>query len=282
MTHRRGFTLVELVLGLIIMGIVATVLARVFVTQQRLTVAQVEQASMQSNVRTGILIVANELRELAAGVSGGADIKSITPTTLAYRAMRSLALACRIGLASVRVRASPIYGARPITAGQDSMLVFVEHDPGRTDDDEWVSLAITDVTAATCPDGAPALRLGTNNPPIVSDVQVDAPVRTFEIMEIAPVIAGSHNWLGAHSLTKPGGEPLTPVAGPITVAGLTFSYFDAAGNPTTTRSNVRSIRIVLRGQSDWDVRPGGALGVPLQPLTDSLVTTVTLRNARQP
>jgi len=282
MSTRRGFTLVELLMGLIIMGIVGAALARVFISQQRLTVAQVEQASMQSNVRTGTMILANELKELGAGASGGADIKSFSATTLTYRAWRSLAFACRIGLGSVRVRTTPVFGARPIEAVRDSMLVFVEGDPSTNSDDAWVALPITDITNSTCPDGDPALRLGTPSPPNAADVQTDAPVRTFEIMEVAPVLAGGHNWLGARSVTKPGGEPLTPVAGPITVAGLSFSYMDAFGNPTSFRSQVRSIRIVLRGQSDWNVRPGGAIGVPLQPLMDSLVTTVTLRNSRVP
>lgn len=282
MTRVRGFTLVELIMGLIIMGMVATVLARVFLSQQRLTVAQVEQASLQANVRTGMLILANELKELAAGVSGGSDIKSFSSTTLSYRAMRSFALACRIGLASVRVRKSVIFGARPITPGRDSMLVFLERSPTTASDDEWIALAITDTNSSTCPDGAPALRLATNSPPSPGDVQVDAPVRTFEIMEVAPVSTGGHTWLGAHSLTKPGGEALTPVAGPITLAGLSFAYLDQSGSPTGTRSNIRSIRITLRGQSDWDVRPGGGISVALQPLLDSLVTTVTLRNARIP
>jgi prepilin-type N-terminal cleavage/methylation domain-containing protein len=287
MSGRRGFTLVELVMALVVLGLVAAALARIFISQQRLTVAQVEQASMQANVRTGTLILANELRELGTGLSSGTDIKSFTATTFRYRAMRSLALACRVTSTSVRIRVDPMFGARPIIAVQDSMLVFVEGDPGTSSDDRWASLRISSVTAGSiCPsDGSPAITLGTSINtfiyPLASFV-LDAPVRTFEIMELAPVIAGGHNWLGAHSLSKPGGEPLTPVAGPITVAGLSFTYLDGNGNVTGTRSNIRSIRITLRGQTDYDVRPGGALGVPLQPLEDSLVTTVTLRNAPVP
>jgi prepilin-type N-terminal cleavage/methylation domain-containing protein len=290
MSERRGFTLVELLMGLIVMGLVAAVLARVFISQQRLTVAQVEQASMQANVRTGTLILANELRELGTGLSSGTDIKTFTATTLRYRAMRSLALACRVTSTTVRIRTTPIFGARPIVAVQDSMLVFVEGDPSTESDDRWASLRISGVsTPSTCLDGSPAISLttsiNTTTYPLASfgvTASNDAPVRTFEIMELAPVLAGGHNWLGAHSLTDPSALPLTPVAGPITVAGLTFSYLDASGNPTATRSAIRGIRITLRGQTDWDVRPGGAIGVPMQPLLDSLVTTVTIRNAPVP
>jgi prepilin-type N-terminal cleavage/methylation domain-containing protein len=284
MKGHRGFTLAELLIALVVMGLVAAGLARVFITQQRLTVAQVEQASMQANVRTGTLILANELRELATGVSGGVDIQSFTATSLRYRAMRSLGLACRVTSTSVRLRANPLFGARPITPGRDSMLVFVEGNPSTDSDDRWGAFRISAVANSTCPlDGTPAITLSTSistfTYPLASFV-LDAPVRTYEVMELAPVLAGGHNWLGARSVSA--GEVLTPVAGPITVAGLSFEYLDRYGNVTGTRSNIRSIRITLRGQTDWDVRPGGAIGVALQPLTDSLVTTVTLRNAPVP
>jgi prepilin-type N-terminal cleavage/methylation domain-containing protein len=279
MSRRRGFTLVELLMGLIIMGLVAAALTRVFIGQQRMTVSQVEQASMQSNVRIGTLILANEFREIATGVSGGNDIKSFSATQLTYRAMRSLALACSTSVGKVFIRADPVFGARPITAVRDSMLLFVENNSNDATDDDWADLPINSIANATCR-GEPAYRLNTSGVP--AGVRPDAPLRTFEIMQIAPVLAGVHNWLGAHSLTDPADPPLTPVAGPITVAGLSFAYLDGSGNPTGSRNNIRSIKITLRGQSDWDVRPGTAMGVPLQPLLDSLVTTVTLRNARQP
>ena len=280
MKGHRGFTLAELLIALVVMGLVAAALARMFITQQRLTVAQVEQASMQANVRTGTLILANELRELATGVSGGMDIQGFNATTLTYRAMRSMALACRVTLTRVYVRTTPIFGARPITATRDSMLLFVEHDPATSADDEWVSLPITGIVASTCLDGSPALRLSSAGVPAATEIRLDAPVRTYEVMELAPVLAGGHNWLGARSDSA--GEALTPVAGPNTEGGLSFDYLEGIGNVTGTRANIRSIRITLRGQSDWDVRPGGGIGIALQPLTDSLVTTVTLRNAPVP
>ncbi|MFN8652119.1 MAG: prepilin-type N-terminal cleavage/methylation domain-containing protein [Gemmatimonadales bacterium] len=282
MSRRTGFTLVELLMGLIIMGIVSLALTRVFLSQQRLTVTQVEQASMQANVRTGTLILANELREIGNNVTGGNDIKSFGPTSLTYRAMRSVALACGVTAGGVRIRQTPIYGARPITAGRDSMLLFVEHSVGTTSDDEWYKMPINGITVSTCltADSAPAYRLATTGPPNPADVRLDAPLRTFEVMEIGPVVQGGHNWLGARSVSA--GESLTPVAGPITLSGLAFSYLDENGNATGNRSNIRSIRIVLRGQTDWSVRPGNGLTAPSQPLLDSLVTIVTLRNQRLP
>ena len=64
MTQRRGFTLVEVLIALVIMGIVTGAIYRLLNTNQRLSLAQAEQVSLQSNVRTGSLIVPSELREL--------------------------------------------------------------------------------------------------------------------------------------------------------------------------------------------------------------------------
>ena len=61
---RRGFTLVEVMLALIIMGVVTGAIYKLLNTNQRLAVAQAEQVTLQSNVRTGSLIVPSELREL--------------------------------------------------------------------------------------------------------------------------------------------------------------------------------------------------------------------------
>ena len=64
MTQRRGFTLVEVLLALVIMGVVTGAIYKLLNTNQRLSVAQAEQVTLQSNVRTGSLVVPNELREL--------------------------------------------------------------------------------------------------------------------------------------------------------------------------------------------------------------------------
>ena len=67
MSQRRGFTLVEVLLALVIMGVVTGALYRLLNTNQRLALAQAEQVSLQSNVRTGSLIeVAAVLKSLVA------------------------------------------------------------------------------------------------------------------------------------------------------------------------------------------------------------------------
>ena len=64
MRTRHGFTLIEVLIALVIMGIVTGAVYQLLNTSQRLSLAQAEQVSLQSNVRTGSVVVPNELREL--------------------------------------------------------------------------------------------------------------------------------------------------------------------------------------------------------------------------
>src|SRR6185295_12727343 len=64
MTSRRGFTLVELIITLVLMLMVAGVTYGLLVNNQRVSRAQTSQVSLQDNVRSGALILGNELREI--------------------------------------------------------------------------------------------------------------------------------------------------------------------------------------------------------------------------
>ena len=107
MTQRRGFTLIEVLIALVIMGIVTGALYRLLNTSQRLTLAQSEQVSLQSNVRAGSLVVPSELRELntvvGAGVGPRNDILDAQLTSVQYRAMRGMGFTCQAPAAPVTV-----------------------------------------------------------------------------------------------------------------------------------------------------------------------------------
>ena len=145
----RGFTLVELLIGLVLLGIVSTTIYRVLTTNQRLSRAQTEQVSLQSSVRVGALAVANELREIGINASGGTDIIAMGANGITYRAMRSSGMACAASLTNVTIRntANTFFSTRSIVAGQDAMLLFVEGDSTIGTDDTWAILPITNVAA---------------------------------------------------------------------------------------------------------------------------------------
>jgi prepilin-type N-terminal cleavage/methylation domain-containing protein len=277
---RRGFTLVEMLVALVVLAFLGQGLYKVLTNQQRLSVTQVEQATLQANVRIGTLVMASELQEMGSDAPTSVDLISANASSITYRAMRSLGFACEVTPTVVKLRASPLYGIRLPVAGRDSLLLFVEKDPVVSSDDKWKAFPITSVTSGATCGGAAAYALGTSLDSASNvDAVVDAPMRTFEIMELAPVTLSGVDFLGARSVSA--GQSLEPVAGPLQTGGLAFAYFDSLGNSTTTRKDVRSISITMRGRSDRSVRAGG-VSTTIQPIQDTLVRWVTLRNSPVP
>jgi len=276
----RGFTLVEMLIGLVLLGIVSTTIYRILNTNTRLSRAQTEQVSLQSAVRTGSLVVASELKEMGINSTGGTDIVAMSANGITYRAMRATGLACQVSATEVRIRQTPFFSTRTIAANQDSLLLYVEGDPNIATDDTWLPLRITGVSASTCGAAAAtalATSINTATTPL-TQIVLEAPVRTFEVMELGILNSGGQNWLGARSVSA--GQALQPALGPITATGLQFDYYDAAGAVTANRAAVRSIQITIRGQTDRTVRAAGQS--PLQVALDSLSMRITLRNAPHP
>ena len=113
---RRGFTIVELLVALTLLGIVSTAIYKVLVNNQRLYLAQTQTIDLNQNLRAAAAILPAELRELDA-VDG--DITFMGPDSIRIRAMRQLAFVCAtpqlaIGLGQivVTIRTTPIYGNR--------------------------------------------------------------------------------------------------------------------------------------------------------------------------
>ncbi len=278
MMNRRGFTLVEMLVALILLAIVGGVIYKVLISQQRLTRAQTEQASLQSNVRTGALMLPTELRELGSGSIAAADIIHMDADSITYRAMRSTGVACNVTTTMISVREDMFYGARPPEPVRDSVLLFVEANPNISGDDTWVTLQINAVISGGAFCGAtPAMTIITSIPPAtVNSIAVSAPVRTFEVMRLKLYAQGGQNWLGASSISM--AEPYEAVLGPLTANGLNFVYRDSVGGITAVRERVRTIDITIRGVSDRTVHTASGNG-PVGRLQDSLFTRVALRNA---
>ena len=275
MSRRRGFTLVEIVIALVIMLVVAGALHKLLVATQRLTLSQSQQVSLQSNVRAGSLAVANELRELSA-VAGGApeqnDILGIAPTAVTYRAMRGVGFVCRTPSASV-IQINRFSGHRDPQAGRDSAYVFVAAGPA-TGARFWLPLAITSVsTGAACPGNlGPGISLTVSNSAAVADLEVGTPVRITEIMELRLYRSEGHSWLGARSVSA--GEAVQPVVGPLVDGeGFGLEYLSRLGVPTADPTSIASIRVRLRAVVEVPATGNRE---------EELITQVALRNALQP
>jgi prepilin-type N-terminal cleavage/methylation domain-containing protein len=284
MTKRRGFTLIEVLLALVIMGVVTGALYRLLNTSQRLSLAQAEQVSLQSNVRTGSLVVPNELRELNTVLGGAAEQNDITDADadgVTYRAMRGLGFVCQAaaaGATSLRLADPTWTGLRDPSAARDGLYLFIDGNVDEDEDDTWLQVNITNVvpSATACGAGSPGYILTVAAIPAVA---VSTPVRVFELMRLELYADAGQWWLGASSEKSAPGV-LQPVLGPLTDDGFALVYLDAAGNPTADKTAIKSVQLTVRGLTDDAVRAGGS-GVMGHP-EEALTTQVLLRNSIRP
>jgi prepilin-type N-terminal cleavage/methylation domain-containing protein len=270
--NQRGFTLVELLIVMVILGVVSAAFVRSLTNASKVSQAQAEKTSMQSNLRAGGGFLPSEWREINIDASGS-DLVSISPTSITYWAMRRTALACD-GTSGTQVvlRNSNNFGLSNIQAGEQ-LLVFVEGDPATTGDDAWQSFTITGTATGTCADGTAATLVNVSGTVPTGDLLYDAPVRTAEQMTISIYSADGRWWLGASS----NGATMQPVLGPLAASDSTFGFRTANGSATTTPSDVRVIEAVLHGETTNAISKSGYDTRQLN--QDSLKIRVRLRNA---
>jgi prepilin-type N-terminal cleavage/methylation domain-containing protein len=282
MSTRRGFTLVELLVAMVLLAIVGGAIVKLLASSQRLSRQQSERVLLQGNVRSGALLIPSELRELSVSATG-TDIVAMAPTDITYRALRASGAACQITAGapgSVRLRRSLYFGYRTLAATRDSLLIFMDGDPNVTTDDRWSSFAVTGTpTVGTCPDGQAALVVpATVHADSLARMQIEAPVRSFEIMQLALFQQDSKYWLGARSVSADPTSALQPVLGPLRSDGIQLSYLAANGTVTTVPAQVRTIEVMVRGLTQHTTSIGTGT-TDLRLAQDTLLTRIRLRNA---
>jgi len=282
MRTRRGFTLIELLIALVLLSLVSASLFSLLNTTQRVSRAQSERSSLQSNVRTGAIVVPGELRQInavAGGFTDQNDILAMSATSINYRAMRGMGQVCQTPTSSeVRVFSDGFMGYRAPTGPRDGLYVFIEGSADKSSDDTWTRASVTSVTSGNvCPGGVAGYTFAVSpaNATLPS-ATVNAPVRTYEVMTLQLYQSNGEWWLGAQSNSA--GEAMQPVLGPLRSGdGLGFEYFMADGVTTTTDVKQVRIKVTLRGLSDQSVVSGA--GTTNAVVGDSIVTQVVLRNA---
>lgn len=296
MMHRRGVTLVELLVALAVMGVVLGALGTALIRGFRVSQAQLVRSDMQANVRTGGLILPLELRELgydSSIVTGEvtSDLVSIGASSIRYWAMRGWAPTCGTpSLSEVRIR-TPVDGLREPSL-TDRFLLFVENNPNTYRDDQWIPVTVTAIDPDGDCDGNPAMVLTTTPPEYapgvsltLSQVFVQGPVRWSEEMVMQTYTdAGGRTMLGARSVSA-GESSLRQVLGPLSPTnGIRFRYYRADGTEIAAGGSavaaVRSIEVQFTGVTDRATSLSGASARAAGTMNTS--TTIALRNPLAP
>ena len=88
---RRGFTLVELLVTLAMLGVVGTILSRMMLDQQRFYQKTNEQMGVRRELRTAMSTVPGDLRSIS---SVGGDILSFGTTQITFRSTFGASVVC--------------------------------------------------------------------------------------------------------------------------------------------------------------------------------------------
>jgi prepilin-type N-terminal cleavage/methylation domain-containing protein len=300
----RGFTMVELMIGLVLTLAVGGVAYQMLLRSNRVTRAQGEYIGMQDNVRSGALIITNELREIGYDVvTAGAtaalgyapaqatrtDLLAIDAGGITYHATRALGFTCGKATgapATVTVSRATWQELRAPTT-TDTLMLYVENASNTATDDAWVHLGITATASQACPSGAAGLAFqvqapaGLNLTTALNAVVLGGPVRVTEVMRMQHYVDPTDGkpYLGMRSLSA---NELTfePVIGPLATnggvdPGLAFVYRRADNATTAVVADVRTIELTLRGVTDQAVH-GRRSYATIDTL--GLTTRVALRN----
>jgi len=262
---RRGFTLVELTVSLMLGALAATAAIRLLVGTRRLHDAALARLDVQANLRAGAAILAAQLRELATGAPPDGDLHAMAATSVAYRAVRGLFRTCRPAVGStVILDAAPLLGRRLPNPTQDELTIYLP------DEERWALVDAVGLTVGTdCPGGRPSAAIQVNG--VAPAVPAGAPVRAGRRFEVRLYRGGDGAWwIGGREFVRHTGTwaATQPVVGPVTPGGLLFTFFAADQSETADPARVARIGVTLI-MVDGD---GG---------TASLTLSVALRNRAQ-
>ena len=287
---RRGFSLVELLVAMVVAGVVLALLTLTGLRQQRLIADLFDDAALSGQLREASALLPTDLRVLG---SAAGDLREARGTIAS-------AVVCDTARGSV-----------VLAAGTDSADTYTSYatsiQPGDTawlyqsanGNESWVPRAINSVAATAagrCAPIGPLLRAevaARARTAITLDSAVDAavigrPLRVTRSLRLSLYRSSDGTWNLGERDWNPSTQrfnSIQPLAGPFlpaNTAGLTFEYLDsnraAMPTPLADPRAAAAIAFTLRGETRYAVR---ALGATQQGRrVDTARVVVLLRNRR--
>jgi Tfp pilus assembly protein PilE len=301
MLNRRGITLIELLIVIIMLAIVGASITKVMSVMLNTSTAQITIANSMGEARNGTLSLPQELREVGfdtntTTLSASTDLLAIAPHRISFRAMRGMGITCGTPTLTEFRILKPIIGQR-LPRDTDEFLLFVENDPNAGFDDVWVPMIVTSIDLNSSCGTNPAITftlaaaplLKSTTPTVamaISQHRVGGPIRWFERVEYAPFIDGTSGqaFIGVRSISL-GETAMSPVIGPLPdTTHFTLTYFDRQGtalDPATADPlTVRSIGVAITTITERSSSLSGSTNRSTNQYP--MYTRVALRNALRP
>lgn len=249
---RAGFTLLELIMGVVLSTLVLAAVFQMVFAQNRMYARQQGLADASQSLRSAGTLLAWELRHVSASEG---DLYAVAADSVSLRSFDGFGVICLKRLSQKQYGLHSVSG--DIQAGDSAVLYAV--NTHRPVDDAWsvvrleraespATLALTGTctgwTTAPAPELGIELDLAANSD--TAGLRVGAPVRAFRRRTYRMIQYDGQSWLGV----RQGNGGYRLLTGPLRAGdGLAFEYFDAAGNPTTIPANVRAVEFILRTEA---------------------------------
>ena len=217
---RRGFTLIEIMIAVTLLGIIGSILTTVLVRQQRFHRAVGQVTDARARMRDIATILPTDLRSIS---TAGGDILAISDTSIQFRAFVGSAVVCNYAsttiielppqeLASGNVLASWINPPQP----NDVVYMYDSGTAAGNVDDTWAVFTIADTTSDTesswCPTsrgfatvadaGNSRYRITLNSAPNQARIEIGAPIRFAREVRYSVYLASDGQWyVGFQSCT---------------------------------------------------------------------------------
>jgi prepilin-type N-terminal cleavage/methylation domain-containing protein len=271
---RRGFTIIELLVGLVVGLIVMGSVVQIMIVQGRGYRKQREIIDIRETARQATALLAGDLRQSGVGDS---PLSAMGANSIALRSPRGMGTICAKHATLARYGLWKT-GGNIFATADDSALVY---QVGR---EKWKALKITavgtpaamGVTACAWPGARPpdvVVELSVAAKTDTSYIKIGAPFRNFRRVQYAEYQLASRWWLGRKVGAAAAYEQLTgPLVAPAS-NGLAFVYYDTLGAVTADPAAVGSIKVTLRTESFKKTYVGNTFVYQ----TDSLTTKVALR-----
>jgi prepilin-type N-terminal cleavage/methylation domain-containing protein len=278
---RRGFTLVEVLIVMVLFGIVGGVITRVIMRQQRFYHGVNQIMGTRTQLRQATSVLPVELRTIS---SSGGDVLSIADSAVEVRLHIASGIVCQmVGGNDIVLPPVNLASGATLTAmnqqPQLGDLLFVYNDSSRvgTFDDRWQPLDVSAVTtssghclgpmfagAADLGKSRVVIRVTSTAPndlmtggPISRYVPIGAPVRVLRRVRYSLFQDTDGLWYLGFAEWNPSTSnypAATAVAGPYdtyasgtgAASGIGFRYYDVDGTEITSGASAATIATIAR------------------------------------
>ncbi|HET7553225.1 MAG TPA: prepilin-type N-terminal cleavage/methylation domain-containing protein [Gemmatimonadaceae bacterium] len=288
---RRGTTLVELLVVLVLLAIVGGATMHVAVGQQRFLAAVERVMEVHRTSREGADIPRQELR-IMAPASGA--IYGMAADRVEFRSLIGASVICEFDSSRTTVSIPGRLAWSGLTSWvvapreRDTVLVFDAASDSTLPRWRVHTLATAPDPGGRCPTVSGLARTSAEEndalsfrltPPLESSVGAGASLRFVRRARYQLYRAGDGYWyLGFLDCAPARSVPcstIQPVSGPFAPAGVRFTFVDSTGTVTADPAHVARVDVLSRAESDAPLR---AMGLALGVYSDSVLASIALRN----